>query len=157
MGAIAAETLQIEVRETAGIRRFGYPVAVKLPALSIGDEKMRFRLRDGGEPVPAQFRQEVADGPGAWWLDFNLSMAPNELRTVTIEYGPDVDADAEPRGLELKQTAEGFEVRNGSFITWSVGRDLASLLKSVGFPPQVTAATSPPSMLSPLTVRISKP
>lgn len=131
-GAIAAETLQIAVRETAGIRRFGYPVAVKLPALSIGDAKVRFRLREAGKPLPAQFRQEAADGgPGAWWLDFNLSMAPNELRTLTIEYGPDVDADAEPRGLELKQTAEGFEVRIGSYLTWAVGRDLASLLKSV--------------------------
>lgn len=131
-GALAAESLQIEVRETAGIRRFGYPVAVKLPAISSGAAEARFRLREGDKPVPAQFRHEAADGgTGAWWLDFNLSMAPNERRTLTVECGPDVTADAEPRGLEWKQTAEGFEVRNGSHLSWSVGRDIASLLKSV--------------------------
>lgn len=130
--ALPAETLQIEVRETAGIRRFGYPVAVKLPAISNSATELRFRLREGDKPVPAQFRYEAAEGgPGIWWLDFNLSMTPNERRTLMVEYGPDVAADAEPHGLELKPTAEGFEVRNGSHLSWSLGRDFASLLKSV--------------------------
>lgn len=132
IGAGAAETLQLEVRETAGIRRFGYPVAVKLPELSLGIEKARFRLREGAKPVPAQFRQEPSDGGIAeWWLDFNLSMRPNEVRTLTLEYGPDVAADAEPRGLELKQTSDGFEVRNAPHLTWTTGRDLFGLVKSV--------------------------
>ncbi|HJT31020.1 MAG TPA: hypothetical protein VJ783_03055 [Pirellulales bacterium] len=131
-GAGGAETLQIEVRETAGIRRFGYPVAVKLPELSMGGAKARFRLREGAKPAPAQFRQESTDGGIAeWWLDFNLSMRPNEVRTLTLEYGPDVAVDAEPRGLELKQTVDGFEIRNRPHLTWTAGRDLLSLVKSV--------------------------
>lgn len=131
-GVGAAEALQIEVRETAGIRRFGYPVAVKLPELSMVGAKPRFRLREGDKPVPAQFRQEPTDGgPAEWWLDFNLSMMPNEVRSLTLEYGQDVVADAEPRGLELKQTPDGFEIRNGPHLTWTAGRDLLGLVKSV--------------------------
>lgn len=92
----------------------------------------RFRLREGANPVPAQFRQEPTDGgPAEWWLDFNLSMTPNEVRTLTLEYGPDVTADAEPGGLELKQTPDGFEIRNNPHLTWTAGRDLFGLVKSV--------------------------
>lgn len=128
----AAETLQIEVRETAGIRRFGYPVAVKLPELAKAGANAHFRLREGNKPVPAQFRQESTDGgPADWWLDFNLNMLPNEVRSLTLEYGPGVAADAEPRGLDLKQTPDGFEIRNGSHLSWTVGQDLLGLVKSV--------------------------
>lgn len=131
-GAIAAETLKIEVRETAGIRRFGYPVAIKLPELSMGGAKSHFRLRDGGQPVRAQFREEATGGgAGAWWLDFNLNMTPNEVRTLTLEFGPDVAEDQEPQGLELKPAPDGFEIRNGSHLTWTAGRNLIALLKSV--------------------------
>lgn len=132
IGAGTAETLQIEVRETAGIRRFGYPVAVKLPELSMVGAKARFRLREGAKSVPAQFRHESTDGGiAAWWLDFNLSMMPNEVRNLTLEYGPDVAADAEPRGLELKQTSDGFEIHNAPHLTWTAGQGLLSLVTSV--------------------------
>jgi hypothetical protein len=130
--SVAVETLQLEVSETAGIRRFGYPIALKLPEHSATVAEGHFRLRDGDKPVPAQFRPEqTAGGPGAWWLDFNLSMTPNEVRTLTLEYGPDVAADPEPHGLELKQTPNGFVIRNGPHITWNAGRDLHHLLTSV--------------------------
>lgn len=131
-GAGGAETLKIEVRETAGIRRFGYPVAVKLPDVSLGDAKPQLRLRESGQPVTAQFRQEEAEsGAGAWWLDFSLNMTPNEVRMLTLEYGPDIAADKEPHGLELKPTADAFEIRNGSQLTWTTGRNLFEPLKSV--------------------------
>ncbi|HEX5444143.1 MAG TPA: hypothetical protein VFW87_09960 [Pirellulales bacterium] len=131
-GADAAETLKLEVRETAGIRRFGYPVALRLPELSLGDAKPRFRLREEGKPVSAQFREEASDGgASAWWLDFALNMTPHAVRTLTLEYGPDIAADKEPRGLELKPTSEGFEIRNGSHLTWTAGRNLFALVKSV--------------------------
>jgi hypothetical protein len=54
--SIAAETLHIEVRETAGIRRFGYPIRLKLPDLAL--DAANARLRDAGKAVAAQFRQE---------------------------------------------------------------------------------------------------
>lgn len=130
--AIAVETLQLEVSETAGIRRFGYPIALKLPERATVVAQGHFRLLDGDKPLPAQFRQEPHDaGRGACWLDFNLSMLPNEVRTLTLEYGPDVAAEAEPHGLELKETPGGFVIRNGPHITWTAGRDLSHLLTSV--------------------------
>lgn len=130
--AVAADTLTLEVSETAGIRRFGYPIALKLPEHASEVAVGHFRLLDGGQPMTAQFRQEQTDGgPGAWWLDFNLSMLPNEVRSLTLEYGPDVAADAEPHGLELKQTPDGLVIRNGPHITWTAGRDLSHLLTSV--------------------------
>ncbi|HVA46327.1 MAG TPA: hypothetical protein VNH11_08135 [Pirellulales bacterium] len=130
--SVAVEALQLEVGETAGIRRFGYPIALTLPELPLDPASARFRLCDGDKRVPAQFRREQTPGGAAlWWLDFNVSLMPNEVRTLTLEYGPDVAADAEPRGLELKQTPDGFVIRNGAHLTWTVGRDLLGLLKSV--------------------------
>ncbi|MGH7140538.1 MAG: hypothetical protein ACREHD_32795 [Pirellulales bacterium] len=126
---VAVETLNVEVTETAGIRRFGYPLSVKLPTLPSGPANAR--LRDAGKAVAAQFRQDHHDGAEVWWLDFNLSLMPNESRTLTLAYGPDVAADPEPRGLELKQMPDGFEIRNGPHLTWTLGRDLVKLLKSV--------------------------
>lgn len=126
--SVAVEAIELEVRETAGIRRFGYPVRLKLPGLTLVPANAR--LRDGSKQVAAQVRQEDG-GAGDWWLDFNLSLLPNEARTLTLEYGADVVVDAESRGLELRQTSDGFEIRNGQHLTWSVGRDLHELLKSV--------------------------
>lgn len=128
----ASETLEIEVRETAGIRRFGYPIALTLPQLSSAPADSRFRLREGDKVVAAQFRPEQAGGGGTkWWLDFNISLMPNETRLLTVEYGQDVAPDAEPRGLEFRQTPDGYEIRNGSVLTWTVGHSLSQLLKSV--------------------------
>jgi hypothetical protein len=126
---VAVEALNVEVVETAGIRRFGYPVSVKLPTLPSGAGNAR--LRDAGKTVAAQFRHDHHDGAEVWWLDFNLSLMPNESRTLTLEYGPDVAADPEPHGLELKQLPDGFEIRNGPYLTWTLGRELGRLLKSV--------------------------
>lgn len=128
----AAQKLELEVRETAGIRRFGYPIAVKLPESLASAAAGHFRLRDGDKPLPAQFRLEkTANDNGAWWLDFNVSMMPGEVRTFVVEYGPDVAADAEPPGLELEDTSDGFVVRNRQHITWTVGRDPRGLLRAV--------------------------
>lgn len=126
-----AETLKVEVRETAGIRRFGYPIAVKLPE-SLSAAEGHFVLRDGERPVPAQFRREKAEnGAGPWWLDFNVSMMPGEVRTFVLVHASDVAAAAEPPGLELEETPDGFRIGNRQHISWHTGRDLRGLLRSV--------------------------
>lgn len=131
-GEAAAEALKIEVKETAGIRRFGYPVAIKLPESLSAATAGHFRLRDGEKPVSAQFRQEKKDnGAGPWWLDFNVSMLPNENRTFVLEYGLNIAAEDESPGLSLEQTSDGFIVSNRQYISWSLGRDLRGLLRSV--------------------------
>ena len=52
----------LRVSETAGIRRFSYPVTVKTPWMGGG------RLLENGKPVPAQFRHGE--------LDLNVSLVP---------------------------------------------------------------------------------
>src|SRR5690242_4405423 len=85
----AVRRLDLVVRETAGIRRFGYPVTVVLPpeAARAGN---RFRLLENGKPVAAQFRRVAGKdgGDAAVYLDFNVSHAPLEKRTYRVEYGP---------------------------------------------------------------------
>lgn len=131
-GSAIAQTLKLEVRETAGIRRFGYPIAIKLPESISGATTGHFRLRDGDKPLPAQFRQEKNENDaGAWWLDFNVNMMPGEVRTFVLEYGPDVAEYAEPPGLELEELPDGFIIRNRKYISWNLGRDLRGLLQSV--------------------------
>ena len=129
--AAAFETLRLEVREVGGIRRFGYPIALTLPELSSAPTDTHFRLCDGDKVVPAQFRQATSGGAKVWWLDFNISLLPKEARFLTLDYGPDVAAAPEPRGLEIKQLPDGFEIRNGSHLTWTLGNNPRQLLKSV--------------------------
>ncbi|HWB11053.1 MAG TPA: hypothetical protein VG826_17625 [Pirellulales bacterium] len=130
--AAAFETLQLEVREAAGIRRFGYPIALALPEETSASADTHFRLRDGGKLVPAQFRQGHTNGGASiWWLDFNISLLPHEVRFLTLDFGPDIAAAAEPQGLELKRLPDGFEIRNGTELTWILGDSLRPLLKSV--------------------------
>src|SRR5438046_10680436 len=72
----AAERLQLEVRETAGLARRGYPTSVRLRLPRAVPAATPFRLRREGQPVGAQFRPEPAEGPAAaWWLDFQADVA----------------------------------------------------------------------------------
>src|SRR5689334_20455118 len=83
--ARAEGKLRLTVKETAGIRRFGYPVQVTLTLPRDVTDRDRFRLLADGKPVAAQFRslanlgrkREVA-------LDFNVNHAPLEEKTWTV-------------------------------------------------------------------------
>ena len=125
----APPALTVEVSETAGLRRFGYPVEAVLELPAPPKEGTRYRLLDDkGKPVPAQFRplggRKVA-------LDFNINLGPEEKRTFAVEYGPDVEPGPEPKGgLKLEQTDSDFVIRNGS-LAWSVPRDLLGLVRSL--------------------------
>ena len=47
---VSSATLDLTVRVTAGIRRFGYPVSVKLTLKTDLTDKEKFRLLDKGKP-----------------------------------------------------------------------------------------------------------
>ena len=84
--------LELVVRETSGIRRFGYPVTVVLPPEAAARAGDRFRLLENGKPVAAQFRRsEGGPGPSRVYLDFNISHGPLEKHTYRVEYGPGVE------------------------------------------------------------------
>ena len=129
-----AEQRTLEVRETAGIRRFGYPVAAFLELRESVSAATRFRLLHNGRPVEAQIRAIAGqDGRivGAT-IDFEGSFLPLEVRRYTLEMGTDVPAAAEPAGgLSVRESADGFRVANGSQIEYLVPRKLESILGSV--------------------------
>jgi hypothetical protein len=130
--ARAADRLEVTVKETAGIRRFGYPVAVTLTLPRDVTAKDRFRLLADGKPVAAQFRPLSALGQKrAVALDFNVNHAPRETITYTVEYGPDVVAGPEPKaGMKLEEGKVAFTIRSGGMV-YVVPRDLKGLLAEV--------------------------
>src|SRR5262249_56698280 len=85
------EQLELSVSESAGIRRFGYPVhaTLTLPRdVASGD---RFRLLSEGKPVAAQLRP----GPGkarTVALRFNVSPGSVEKKTDSLQYAPTLEA-----------------------------------------------------------------
>src|SRR6188768_627964 len=81
--------LNVTVKETAGIRRFGYPVAAKLELHRAAVESDRFRLLLDNKPVPAQFR--VLADKKTVALDFTVNQGPFEKQSFTVEYGPKVE------------------------------------------------------------------
>ena len=100
LGAQSAPTRQIEVSETAGIRRTEYPVTarVELPRGALRDaSNARLKLT---EDVIAQFAAETAWDDGsvrALSVDFNVSLGPAERRRYTLEFGPDVKSSCARR------------------------------------------------------------
>src|SRR5438874_2535872 len=118
--ARAAERLRLEVRETGGLARSGYPAQgfLKLPRPVPATTK--FRLLHDGKPVVAQFRPDREGATSQWWLDFETEMAPQETRKYTVEFGDDVPAGPERKsGHRLTETREEFRIANAPYITWA--------------------------------------
>jgi hypothetical protein len=124
--------LELTVKETAGIRRFGYPVhaTLELPREAAGGD--RFRLLTGGKVVPAQFfRLSAAGRKRSVAVDFIADMAPLGGRTYTVEFGPKVEPGPAPGGgMKLEEGKEAFTVRSGG-MAYVAPRDLKGLLKEV--------------------------
>ncbi len=122
------------VRETAGIRRFGYPVHVEIPlgrAVRDGDH---FRLLENGRPIAAQFCPlRTGRGPAsAVHCDFNVSHGPLEKRTYVVEYGPDVTAGPEPKGgLKVETGEDAITVAHPQGLAFVMPRNLLGLLRQV--------------------------
>ncbi len=130
----AGERITLEVRETAGIRRFGYPVATDLKLEPSAPADTNFRLLEKGKPVAAQFRplQRVGDRIAVVAVDFDAGFMPNESREYVVEYGPDVTSGPEPdRGMKVEESTDAFLVSHGPNLSWVVPKNLVGLLHSV--------------------------
>jgi hypothetical protein len=124
----SAETIDLVVKETAGIRRFGYPVKVKLELKKALTDKEKFRLLAGGKPVAAQFRPA---GKEAVWLDFNVGHAPLQSQAFRVEYGEDVKVAPEAKGgMSAKEVLGAFEV-NAAGMRYVINSDVSRLFTGV--------------------------
>lgn len=135
-GTVRAEeaggAIDLTVRETAGIRRFGYPVHATVSLPREMSKEDRFRLLEGKKPAQAQFRSLANVGKkSAVALDFNVSLGPYETKTYRAEYGPRVEGGPEPKaGLLVEETKETITVRSGG-MSYTMRRDLLGLLHEV--------------------------
>ncbi|PWU12034.1 MAG: hypothetical protein C5B51_01440 [Terriglobia bacterium] len=124
-------TVNVYVKESAGIRRTSYPVNVRIPfpqgaLLDFGNT----RLMNGEMETPAQIAAESRwrDGSIRWLeADFNVSIGPMESQTYRLEYGGDVKAAAVVRGLTVTEN-DGIEVGHVRF-----NKSGAPLLASVKY------------------------
>jgi hypothetical protein len=146
--ADAGERLGLEVRETAGLARRGYPAHALLELPRSVPATTKFRLLRDGKPVVAQFRPNGEQATAQWWLDFQTEMDPNETRKYTVEFGDDVPAGPErSSGHKLGQTDRAFSIANAPYITWTIPRDLKGFLHSVDFPPSEFVRPDSPGLL----------
>jgi penicillin amidase len=135
--AANATRVELTVRESHGIRRFGYPVSAELELNPPAPAQSRFRLLHNGTPVVAQFRPvgPAGDGIARIALDFDTNFMPFESRGYVVEYGREVSAGPEPeRGMAVEQSGDSFVVSNGSALVWTIPKDLAGMLRSVKTP-----------------------
>lgn len=133
----AAEQRSLTVRESAGIRRFGYPVSVVIEFDPPVQGTPRFRLMEGDRPVTAQFRTtgHIGDRCAQVTLDFDSSFLPFETKHYTILWGDDEKAGPEPeRGMTVTKNDRSYTISNQTFLHWSLDEDLSSLVRSVKTP-----------------------
>ncbi|HVW36756.1 MAG TPA: hypothetical protein VHB99_05610 [Pirellulales bacterium] len=130
-----AAPLTVEVQETAGIARFGYPVTGTFRWTQ--EKPAAFRLLRDGRPIEAQFSQMGAEDDGSQWdVDFNLDLAPFEKRAFQIE--PLAKPPSELRtssGLTLERDAGTIRLRRPG-LDFETPEDLFHLLRAVKSPKQ---------------------
>jgi penicillin amidase len=134
VGLAAAERATLDVRETAGIRRFGYPVAAELRLDPPAPAATRFRLLQNDKPIAAQFRPIALDGDrvAVVAIDFDANFMPHESREYVVEFGPDVAPPPEAdRGMKVDEADDAFIVSHGPNLKWTVPKNLDGLLRSV--------------------------
>jgi hypothetical protein len=117
--AQARNSVRLYVKETAGIRRFGYPVNARVPfSKGLLPSATNVRLLLNETETPAQYAAESRwpDGSIQWLaVDFNATIGPKEVQTYRLEYGDGITAEAIPRGLALNEDADAIQAGNFRF------------------------------------------
>jgi hypothetical protein len=126
------------LKETAGLRRFGYPVHVNLP-LEIAPAKFAadgFVLERDGQDVPSQFRRVTRpDGTSLVSLDFNASPGSFEVQNYAVRHhSPVKSAAMKGRGMTVERKGSTIEVSHPPYITYAISDDLAGFVRSVRIP-----------------------
>jgi len=131
-----AQSITFSVSETAGLRRFGYPVTASLESAAgmIEDaEKVHVFAADGQE-VPAQFTamSKWADGSVRGLdVDFSPSPGPHETLIYRVDIGKEPTQPLRT-GLSVTETADEIVVASAA-IRHRIRRDGKPLLTSIAF------------------------
>lgn len=133
-GAQVPATRSFRVRETVGIRRTEYPVAVRFTfqkgALK---DASQARLVFNDAEVVGQFAAASKWDDGsvqALDVDFNASLDPEEERRYQLQYGPGVTSIARPARGALTPQDQPDAIQVGNF---KIGKRGAPLLMSVSY------------------------
>jgi hypothetical protein len=116
LAAQAPNSVALSLKETTGIRRYGYPVGVRVPfpqgsLASSADTRLVLK----GTEVSAQYTDEGKwpDGSVQWLaVNFNATIGPDESQTYQLEYGLDVKPG--PRMVRKLNLLEFLLIRDGS-------------------------------------------
>jgi hypothetical protein len=132
---VSGEQLTIVVRETAGIRRFGYPVSTVLSMTGKPGENLR--LLHKGKPIAAQFVPVSGRKSASGYevdLDFNISLGPYETREYVVAGGGPPADSASRGGIAIKSIDDAWRVQHGTELEFVVPRNLLGLLQQVRTP-----------------------
>ncbi len=130
----AAEPTGIEVRETAGIQRFGYPLAAEFRA-SATTKPLSFRLRDGQRDLAAQFTRLTGSAGAAdahWSVDFSINLLPGETRILTIDEFAESGAPTNTKhlGLRVERADRAIRILHPS-LEFRLADDLQGLFEAI--------------------------
>jgi len=124
----------LTVRETAGIRRFGYPVTMTttLPVALLADVgHARLIQLPKGNAVPSQMTVTSRHADGSIEnLEIDVIQSPGPLETMQfqLETGSEVTAVSAQSGLEMSETDEFYQVS-----AYRIPKDLRSLVQQVNY------------------------
>ena len=132
----ASLSWRIEVKETAGIRRFSYPVRAQVPLPVSCPPSFGFRLLDGTKQVVAQFTRHKSTVAKQAFVDvdFTVQNAPAELHYFTLEAGEGIVGPPIKNGLRLEKLADRYVIRHSSGLRFGVPHDLKGFLSEVHTP-----------------------
>jgi len=134
--SVMAQSITFTVSETAGLRRFGYPVTASLEsAAGLIADAGKVRLLDAnGKEVSAQFTamSKWPDG-SVRGLDVDFSPSPGPLETLTfrVEIGQNPSQPLRP-GLSVTETDDEIIVASAA-IRHRIRRDGKPLIASIAF------------------------
>jgi hypothetical protein len=130
---LAADPLRIEVRETAGIQRFGYPLAAEFRAPA-ATKPERFRLRDGEREPVAQFTRlaDSSDSENARWsVEFSIDLLPGETRTLSIdERANSRPPAASATGIRVERTEHEIRIQHPT-LEFRLADNLDGLIQAI--------------------------
>ncbi len=119
---LPAQIASFKVTETAGLRRFGFPVRVTFVSAQGG-----LQLLEGDKPIPAQFTP--LEG-GDMDVDFNVSLGPWESREYKVQTGA-AGSSKPGEGVSIQQAGGAFAIHHSNGMEFDVPDHLTGLLNQV--------------------------